>query len=64
MILCNHQLYDVDEEVAMEAVDVLDEACEEEVSFDWLLVTLGYPLPLPVMFDCTDHPATSFTASC
>ena len=27
-----YQLYDVDEEVAMEAVDILDEACEEEVS--------------------------------
>ena len=26
------QLYDTDEDVAMEALDVLDEACEEEVS--------------------------------
>ena len=26
------QLYDIDEDVAMEALDVLDEACEEEVS--------------------------------
>ena len=26
----------------MEAVDILDEACEEEVSFDWLFYCLRY----------------------
>ena len=32
------QLYDTDDEVAMEAADVLDEACEEEVGSDVLLI--------------------------
>ena len=31
-LLPSPQLYDTDEDVAMEALDVLDEACEEEVS--------------------------------
>ena len=30
------QLYDTDEDVAMEALDVLDEACEEEVSSSYV----------------------------
>ena len=32
--VCSHcalQLYDLDKEVAMEAIDILDEACEQEV---------------------------------
>ena len=44
------QLYDMDSEVAEEAIDILDEACEEEVSFchhyliyfTYLLFTLSW----------------------
>lgn len=49
----------------MEAIDILDEACEEEVSCDvigWLIIE--YTSHLIVMFSCTDHPATCFVASC
>ena len=37
------QLYDVDSEVAEEAIDILDEACEEEVRFLSLLFDLHVP---------------------
>ena len=43
------QLYDVDSEVAEEAIDILDEACEEEVSF---LSPLHVP---PVLFSLNRH---------
>lgn len=47
----------------MEAVDILDEACEEEVSFDWLLFDDYYYHSI-VMFGCIDNSTTSFIASC
>ena len=38
------QLYDTDEDVAMEALDVLDEACEEEVSSSMGAVLCAVPV--------------------
>ena len=51
----------------MEAVDILDEACEEEVSFDWLFYCLMiyiYYYHSTVMFGRIDNSTTSFIASC
>ena len=44
------QLYDTDEDVAMEALDVLDEACEEEVSSSVDVVLCAVLLTRPVVF--------------
>ena len=47
----------------MEAVDILDEACEEEVRFDWLVCSLMIlNHSSTVVSSCIDYSATGFTA--
>ena len=46
------QLYDLDKQVAMEAVEILDEACEEEVHHVYVHV---HVLVVHVIISCTNH---------
>ena len=48
----------------MEAVDILDEACEEEVRFDWLVYSLMIFNHSTVLSSCIDYSAAGFTAPC